>query len=364
MVSGKSVEHAVGLAILALIALGTFLALKPFLSAIVWATVLTYSTWPLFVRLKRRLGERAALAAAVMILLAACLVVTPIAALAWTMTDQVIRLTALGRGWFEQGFPSLPTWVADIPLFGARLVRHWHDLFQTGDLSHNLSPYIGTLRGQLLTTAASVASALLELMVSLVIAFFLYCNGPELSSALGSIGAKLTGRRGDALINVVASTVRGVVEGLLAANLLQAVLAAIGFWVAGVPGPFLLGFFVFFLTVIPFGTGLLWIPAVIWLAHSGQSGSALLLTAWCILIFPVLENIARPYLMKRGSTLSAIPMLLGMLGGMSAFGFLGIFLGPALLALVRTLLEEWGTSKRRTSERSYDLVEPSIGSSR
>jgi predicted PurR-regulated permease PerM len=341
MVSGKSVEHAVGLAILALIAVGAFFVLRPFLSAIVWAAVLTYSSWPLFVRLKRRLGERKALAAAVMILLASCFVVAPIAALAWTMTDQVIRLTALARGWFEQGFPSLPTWVANIPLVGGRLVYRWHELFQKGDLAQNLSPYIGTLRSQLLTTAALVASALFELVLSLLIAFFLYCNGPELSAAIGSIGAKLTGQRGHSLINVVARTVRSVVEGLLAANLLQAILGALGFWIAGVPGAFLLGFFVFFLTVIPFGTGLLWIPAVIWLASSGRTGSALLLTGWCILIFPVLENIARPYLMKRGNILSAVPMLLGMLGGMSAFGFLGIFLGPALLALVRTLLEEW-----------------------
>jgi predicted PurR-regulated permease PerM len=364
MVSAKSVEHAVGLAILALIALGAFLVLKPFLSAIVWAAVLTYSTWPVFVRLKRRLGDRAALAAAVMILLATCFVITPIAALAWTMTDQVIRLTALARSWFEHGAPSLPSWVADIPLLGGRLVYRWHEIFQKGDLAHNLSPYLGTVRAQLLTVAALVASALFELVLSLLIAFFLYCNGPALSSALGSIGVKLTGRRGYVLINVVAGTVRSVVEGLLAANLLQAILGAIGFWIAGVPGAFLLGFFVFFLTVIPFGTGLVWIPATIWLVNSGQSVSALLLTGWCILIFPVLENVARPYLMRRGSILSAIPLLLGMLGGMSAFGFLGIFLGPALLALVRALLEEWRSPTQKTGDRNYEFVESSVRPSR
>jgi predicted PurR-regulated permease PerM len=203
----------------------------------------------------------------------------------------------------------------------------------------------------LLTVAAITANALFELTLSLVIAFFLYCNGPELSAVIGSIGARLTGPRGDRLINIVGRTVRSVVEGLLATNLLQAILGAFGFWLAGVPGPLLLGFFVFFLTVIPFGTGLVWVPATIWLANMGNSGSALLLAIWCVLIFPVLENVARPYLMKRGGILSAVPLLLGMLGGMSAFGFLGIFLGPALLALVRALLEEWRDPTGKTTRK-------------
>jgi predicted PurR-regulated permease PerM len=105
---------------------------------------------------------------------------------------------------------------------------------------------------------------------------------------------------------------------------------------------------VFFLTVIPFGSGLVWVPAVIWLATTGHSTSAVLLGVWCILIFPVLENVVRPYLVKRGSDLPALLILLGMLGGMSAFGFLGVFLGPALLALVYTLIEEWRAPAKRS----------------
>ena len=112
------------------------------------------------------------------------------------------------------------------------------------------------------------------------------------------------------------------------------------FWLAGVPGAMLLGFFVFFLTVIPFGAGLVWIPAVIWVANTGSTAAAVLLGIWCILIFGLLENIARPFLIGRGSTLPALLILLGMLGGMTAFGFLGVFLGPALLALVYALLDE------------------------
>jgi predicted PurR-regulated permease PerM len=341
MISARSIEQTVGLAMLALIGLGTFFVLKPFLFAIVWASVLSYSTWPLFAWLKSRLGQRTTLAAAVMLFLVTCFFVAPVAALAWSMADQVVKVTTLARGWLEHGVPSLPSWVADIPVVGERLVSHWSDLFQKGNLAQSLVAHMGMVRSHLLTVAATTANALLELALSLVIAFFLYCNGPALSAAIGSIGARLTGTRGDRLISIVARTVTSVVTGLVVTNFLQAVLGAFGFWLAGVPGPLLLGFFIFFLNVIPFGAGLVWMPAAIWLAYAGESNTALLLAAWCILIFPVLENVIRPYLMRRGNILSAVPLLLGMLGGMTAFGFLGIFLGPALLALILTLLEEW-----------------------
>ena len=340
MISRQTVEHSIGLAILAVIAVGAFLVLRPFLSAIIWGAVLAYSTWPLFERLKNRLGGREAPAAALMILAITCLLLVPIAVLAWSMADEVVRLTAVVRGWFETGLPGLPRWVGDIPLFGGKLIQRWHELFQTGDLAQNLSPYLATARSQLLIVSASVANALFELLLSLVLAFFFYCNGPEISAALTSMGVRLSGERGRRLIEVVASTVRSVIKGLLGTNLLQAILGALGFWLAGVPGAMLLGFFVFFLTVIPFGAGLVWIPAVIWVANTGSTVAAVSLAIWCILIFGLLENIARPFLIGRGSTLPALLILLGMLGGMTAFGFLGVFLGPALLALVYALLDE------------------------
>jgi predicted PurR-regulated permease PerM len=285
-----------------------------------------------------------------MLLLVTCFFIAPVAVLAWSMTDQVVRVTTLARGWLEHGVPSPPSWVADIPVLGERLVAHWGDLFQKGNLTQSLTSHISMLRSHLLAVAATTANALFELTLSLVIAFFLYCNGPELSAAIGSIGARLTGTRGDRLISIVARTVTSVVTGLVVTNFLQAILGAFGLWLAGVPGPLLLGFFIFFLTVIPFGAALVWAPATIWLINAGNSSGALLLAAWCILIFPVLENVVRPYLMRRGNILSAVPLLLGMLGGMTAFGFLGIFLGPALLALILTLLEEWRSPTQRPRE--------------
>ena len=341
MVPRRTVERAIGITALALVSVGAFLVLRPFLSAIMWAAVLTYSTWPLFERLKDRIGGRERTAAAIMILIAACVLVVPIAVLAWSMADQVVRMGGIVRAWFEHGLPALPAWVGDIPVFGGRLMQRWRDLFQAEDLSQSLSPYLATARTQLLVVASSAANGFFELMLSLFLAFFFYCNGPEISALFTTMGISLTGERGQRLIDVVASTVRSVVKGLLGTNLLQAILGALGFWIAGVPGAMLLGFFIFFLTVIPFGAALVWIPAVIWVANNVESSTAVFLAIWCILVFGLLENIARQFLVGRGTTLPSFLILLGMLGGMSAFGFLGVFLGPALLALIYTLIEEW-----------------------
>src|SRR5690242_8853343 len=149
MVSRQTVEHAVGITILGLIAVGSFLVLRPFLSAIIWGAVLAYSTWPLFERLKKRVGGREGLAAAIMVLAVACILVVPIAVLGWSMADEVVRFAGVVRGWFEHGLPPLPAWVGDVPVLGDRLVQRWHDLFQTGDLGQNLLPYLATARAQL-----------------------------------------------------------------------------------------------------------------------------------------------------------------------------------------------------------------------
>jgi len=341
MISRRGVEQAIGIAILALIAVGCFLVLRPFLSSIVWAVILTYSTWPLCAWLRDRLGGRTTLAAALMIVLIAGVLVTPFAALGWSMADDVSVLAATVRRWFEHGLPGPPEWISQIPLVGTRLGARWRELSQSGGGAAELGSYVATLRDALTKLGAGLANALFELLLSLIVAFFLYCNGPAVAAALASLGHHLTGARGQRLIAVVASTIRSVVYGLIGANVLQALLGGLGLWAAGIPGAVLLGFFIFFLTLIPLGPAVIWLPAILWLVHADKGTTALLLFGWCVLVFPVLENVVRPYLVKRGSQLPGLLVLLGMLGGLTAFGFLGVFLGPALLALAFTLIDEW-----------------------
>jgi predicted PurR-regulated permease PerM len=279
--------------------------LRPFLTAILWAIVLAFSTRPLYERLLRALGGRRSLASALMIVAVICILVAPVAALAWSMADDIRVLAVTMQGWFRHGLPAPPAWIAAIPLLGTRLSLRWHELSQAGaGFPAMLAPHYDTMRTWLRIAAAGVAGALLELVLSLLIAFFLYRDGPAAGAVLAAITERLTGERARRLIAVAGSTIRGVVDGLIGANLIQAILAAVGFWLAGVPGAFLLGFLVFFLTVIPFGAGLVWVPAVLWVLQFNTM-RAVLLAAWCILVFPVLENVVRAYLVQRGISLPA-----------------------------------------------------------
>jgi predicted PurR-regulated permease PerM len=145
-----------------------------------------------------------------------------------------------------------------------------------------------------------------------------------------------------------------VVYGIIGTNLTEVILAAIGFRIAGVPGALLLGFFCFFLTLIPVGPILIWLPATIWLFTTGETGWAIFLIVWSIMVFSVLEAVLRTFLVSRGSDLPMIMILLGLFGGLLTFGFIGLFLGPCLLALGYALIREWIGMERENLALSHD----------
>src|SRR5262249_50536313 len=180
-----------------------------------------------------------------------------------------------------------------------------------------------------------------ELLLSLVIAFFLYRDGAAAASRLHALFFRIGGERATHALDIAGGTIKGVVYGIVGTNLVQGVLSATGFWAAGVPGACLLGFLCFFLTMIPIAPTLVWLPASLWLFHNGSTAMAIALAVWSFVIFNPLENVLRPYLISRGSSLPILLILLGMLGGLAAFGLLGIFVGPTILAVGYGLLIDW-----------------------
>lgn len=334
------------LAILVALAFGCLLVLRPFLSSLLWAIILSFSTWPIYVRAEKLLGGRSSLAALAMILLAAALLVLPVVIVASSLADNVADLVTAIRRILAEGPPAPPNWIAEVPLIGRGIFERWQRVASDGaTLSGELQPYVGRAASWTLGLGASIGVSLLELLLSLLIAFFLYRDGRSAAARLKALTERLAGARAEALLAVAKSTIKGVVYGILGTNLVQGVLAGFGFWLSGVPGAFLLGLISFFLTTIPAAPGLVWLPAVLWLFHTGVTSWAIFLAIWSLIIFGPLENVLRPYLISRGSDLPLILVLLGMVGGLLAFGLLGIFLGPVLLAVGFTLADEWATGQ-------------------
>jgi len=167
------------------------------------------------------------------------------------------------------------------------------------------------------------------------------------------VAQRIAGDRGKELASLAAATVRGVVLGLLGTALVQGVVAGIGFWIAGMQAAPLLGLLTFFLSPVPIGPPLVWVPAGLWLIQNGETGWGLFVLLWGTLAVSTIDNIIKPLIISRGVDLPFVLVLLGVLGGAIAFGFIGIFLGPVLLAVGYALLMEWAASRGR-----IELVTP------
>jgi predicted PurR-regulated permease PerM len=152
---------------------------------------------------------------------------------------------------------------------------------------------------------------------------------------------RVAGARADSLLALIGATVKGVVFGILGTSLVQAVLLAFGYWVAGLPSPGMLGLLSFFLAFIPAGPLLIVIPAVVWLAQNAETGWAVFLVVWGVAIAISVDNVLKPILIGKSSHVPFILVMIGVLGGAAAFGLLGVFVGPTLLAVAHAVMRDW-----------------------
>jgi predicted PurR-regulated permease PerM len=207
----------------------------------------------------------------------------------------------------------------------------------------------------LLSQGVALGAGVLYLSLSVLLLFFLYRDGTALATRLQQVTGRIAGARAQQLVDLAVSTVRGVVYGILGSLLAQGILAGVGFLVTGVPGAFLLGFLTLFLALLPGGPALLWLPASLWLYQQGATGWAIFLALWGLLVVSTADNIVKPYFIGRGSDLPFILVLLGVLGGAMAFGVIGIFLGPTLLAVGYTVVRDWALAEPVASAVAPDL---------
>lgn len=329
--------------ILLLVLLGACLwVLAPFASALFWAAVLAFASWPLMRLLTRQLNGNASLAAGLLTFCWMVLVAVPLVWLGFNIADQIREANALLHDLQVDGLPAPPTWLGELPLIGDSLVTLWSTVHEQGTaLLASARPYIGQVGNWLLVRSARIGGGMLELALSLVLVFFFYRDGPRLAAFVHSLLDRLIGgERADHYLELVAGTVQRVVNGVIGTAAAQAVLAYVGFSIAGVPAALVLGLLTFafsFLMVPP----LVWGPAVAWLVWQGDYGMAVFLGIWGMFIISGVDNILKPYLISRGGNLPLVVVLLGVFGGVLAFGFMGLFLGPTLLAVAFSLLGDW-----------------------
>ncbi|MBI4695784.1 MAG: AI-2E family transporter [Gammaproteobacteria bacterium] len=338
------IEMLLPLAALGLLATGCILVMTPFLSPLLWSVIVCYSTWGLYQRLVAWTGGRSSRAALAMTLCLAAVLIVPTVVLASRLTDNMTNLSRAVSHVVDEGLPTAPDWLHKVPLVGDAATGYWNDLHDSKDGSevvHWLQQQAAPVSRWLLGRGLAFGEVLLQLLLSVFAAYYIYRDGLDLSRRLNAAMERIAGKRAYHLLTLTGATIRGVVYGVLGTALMQGTIASFGFLVAGVPGPMLLGLLTAIASIIPGAPPLVWVPAILWLVHQDQMGWALFMTAWGVLVISGIDHFVKPYLISQGASLPFLLVLLGIIGGILTFGFIGIFLGPTLLAVGYTLVREW-----------------------
>ncbi len=341
----KRIEWIIRIAAIVALIIGCLMVLRPFLAAILSSAILCYSTWPAYAHIERKLGGRSTLAALAMTLVVIVVLVFPLALVAAAYADEVPDLVERARALLAAGLPLPPDWVVSVPLVGDGLDAAWREFAGSRALQEAaMKRWLVPAREALLAAGIVIGEGVLQFALIAFVGFFFYRDGAALMQALRNglnrVAGNLTGR----LLDIVGNTINGVIYGIIGTGIAQAIAAAIGFLIAGVPGALMLSFLTFFLSIVPAGPPLLWVSAAVWLYLDNQPGWAVFMVVWGFFVISGIDNIVKPVLISRGASLPFVLVLLGVFGGVLAFGFVGIFLGPTLLAVGFNLVRQWTDS--------------------
>lgn len=335
-------ERAVLLLLFAGLLLGILAVLRPFTTAILFGAILAIAAWPLRDYLLRH-GLGRGLAATLLLLLALAVVALPLMAMAPGLGERLTQGAGRLQNYFASA-PQLPPRLAGLPVVGERLAGIWNNvLLAGGDIRTALEPYSDALRQGLIDAAAALGQSVLQIILSLVVATFFWVSGDVLAATLRDIFRRLGGETAAAALDVAAGAVRSVAYGVVGTAAIQAVIMAIGLAVAGVPGAVLLGFVTLLLALSQIGAPLIilvWAGAAFWLFGQGHPGWGVFMIFWGLVV-TVIDNFIKPFLIGVGVAMPLSLTILGVFGGFVAFGFLGLFIGPTLIAIGFTLLEAW-----------------------
>jgi len=332
----------------ALLIIGCFFVLRPFMAAVLFAAVFCVFTWPAYHWLWLKLGKRDNLAAVATTLILSVSVILPMAYLATNLAESAAILLDEAQVTLKNLQPQAPEWISSLPLVGEQLAASW----QRAVVSHEelmklLSQYAEPLRKFMLEAVQMMMGGFLQMLLVAFVAFFFYRDGRRLAKGVVMIVHRLGGSLGEEMLTLSCNTVKGVMLGIFGTALAQASVALFGFWLAGAPMPLLLALATFFLSVVPVGPPLVWGGSALWLYNHGDHGWAIFLALYGLLAISTVDNVIKPILISHSSHLPLLLVVLGVLGGAFAFGFIGIFLGPTLLAVGLTLITHWVALQNR-----------------
>ena len=320
-----------------------FVVMRPFLSAIAWAGVLTYVSWPLHLRVLARLGGRRAWAAFAMTVMLTLALGAPLLWLGLLLRSEGESALREAVGLLQAGV-RLPEPIVRLPWLGPWLQERLAEFgADPAAWERQLSALAEQWGGRTMGLIGDLGLNALRFGAALLTAFFLFRDGDHLLEQLRRTLHGLLGVRVHAYFTAVGDTTRAVVYGLLLAAVAQGLLAGLGYWMAGVRSPVFWGAATGVVALVPFGAPLVWGSIGVWLLLQGQAGAGVGLLLWGALAVSWIDNLVRPLVISGVAKIPFLLVLFGVLGGLAAFGLIGLFVGPVILAILLALWREWAT---------------------
>jgi predicted PurR-regulated permease PerM len=318
-----------------------FRVLEPFIVPLVWAAILAYVSWPAYARVLAWTRGRAIVAALIMTAIVTAAVIAP---LAWLGVVLRLELVHAYHDIHEllTGGVQLPPAVLKIPWLGDQLrelaARAAQDPHMLGFELHRLAD---NSFDQVTHVIGGVSRNVVKLLLAVVSLFFVYRGGARFSFQVGRALEQVLGPRVHNYLLAIGQTVKAVVYGLVLAAVIQGVLVGIGYWVAGIGAPVFLAALTTVCGLIPFAAPAIWLGIVLWLLMKGSTVAAIGLAVWGGIVMGWTDHIVRPFLISREADIPFLIVMFGVLGGLAAFGLVGLFVGPVILAVLLAIWREW-----------------------
>ncbi len=337
-------KQLIQIAIVAILLIGCVAVLMPFTGTLLLAVVICATTSSARTHLLALCGGRSSLTAALMCTLMILLLVVPMALLSGSLANGVETAVVYIKPLMEAGLPAdAPRWLVDLPLVGSHIDDYWHKLVASREeMNDLLRQFMAPTRKIALAAVSLFAQGLLQLLLVIFFVFFILRDAETYADALRTGSRKLAGDLGERMLKLADNTVTGVMVGIVGTAAAQSLVAMIGFLIAGVPGIIMLTFATFFFSMVPVvGATVIWGGAAFWLYETGETGWSIFMVLWGMFGISSVDNFVKPILISRTSSLPLLLIVVGVFGGVLVFGFIGLFLGPTLLALGQVLIREW-----------------------
>ncbi|NLF25710.1 MAG: AI-2E family transporter YdiK [Deltaproteobacteria bacterium] len=321
---------------------GSFWVLRPFLPALIWAAMIVIATWPLMIRVQGLLRGRRGLAITLSTALFLLLFVIPLCFAVVTIASNAPVLLEWANTLRDFKAPLPPDWLTTLPLVGPKLAAQW-EVFSNRDLTtllKPLAPYAGNLLSWFVSQLGGFGLLFVHFLLTIILSIILFLHGESAALATRRFARRLGGEKGEAATQLAGQAIRAVALGVMVTALVQSVVAGIGLAVAGVPHMLLLTALMFVLAVVQIGAVPVMLIVTGWLFWQGQIGWGIAMLIWTALVGTV-DSFLRPLLIRRGANLPLLLIFAGVIGGLFAFGVIGLFIGPVILAVSYTLLAAW-----------------------